>query len=400
MLSIVIACVFAIPATNLDILPLNEHHPAVSHTMTPGGSFVSSRDVKEDIQQLERFVGAPFEMNWTKLPTKKITARNIWPGPYWPTYIDGINQRWAGENSLSPVEKYAKAFGLDAQRLADAVSLQSGIDSRLGDKTCKTDSDCDGDNCAIRRNKTEGICIPGWFGICHAWAPVAIVEDEAKKAVTVNGVTFEPMDIKALITQIYDTANVGTIFTGQRCDIKNPPTDTNGRIRAEECRDVTPEYFHLVVTNMLGRFDKSFVADVFGDYEVWNHPAKAYHILDQKKMPAQEAMKKYFPAANSTTYIYNQNVENVVYVRTKFDYIVESDDNVSGLADQYTRSRTYQYLLELDANDIIIGGEWVGGSKIDHPDFIYVPVGPPSDQSTILGGIKYAEVKKMIQMAA
>jgi hypothetical protein len=31
--------------------------------------------------------------------------------------------------TLSPVEKYAQAFGLDAKLLADAVSRKSGVDS-------------------------------------------------------------------------------------------------------------------------------------------------------------------------------------------------------------------------------------------------------------------------------
>jgi hypothetical protein len=113
---LLIAISLTAPATVLDILPLDENHPAVMRDFTPVNSFASSDNVKNDIQKLERFVGAPFEKNWTKLPTKKQLTRNIWPGPYWPTYEDGINTRWAEEDSQSPVEKYAKAFGLDAKK--------------------------------------------------------------------------------------------------------------------------------------------------------------------------------------------------------------------------------------------------------------------------------------------
>jgi hypothetical protein len=252
---------------------------------------------------------------------------------------------------------------------------------------------------SIRRGATEGKCIPGWFGICHAWAPVAMVEEEPMKAVVVNNVTFEPMDVKALITQIYDTANFGTIFTGQRCNLKNPPADSNGRLVNEECRDVTPEYFHLTLTNYVGRFKRSFVADIFGDYEVWNHPVVSYEILEQRKMSPEDVMKQFFPAANSTVYTFNQNVKSLLFVQTKMNYITESDENTSGLKEKYTRTKYYRYILELDEQDNVVGGEWTGSSKTDHPDFIYVPVGTVNPNVSILGGIKYSEVKKLIQLA-
>jgi hypothetical protein len=285
MIFAILASVLAIPAVNLDILPIDENHPAVMHDYTPTESFASSGGVLRDIQQLESLAGQPFEKNWSKLPSQSKLKRNVWPGPYWPTSADGINKRWAGENSLSPVEKYAKAFGLDAKTLADTVSRKSGIDSQSGMKKCKSDDDCDEAACAIRRGETEGRCIPTWFGICHAWAPVSMLEEEPMKAITVNDVTFEPLDIKALITQMYDTARVGTIFTGQRCNVKNPPKDSDGRFVNEECRDISPEFFHLTLTNYIGRFEKSIIAELDADYQVWNHPVVGYEILQQVKRP-------------------------------------------------------------------------------------------------------------------
>jgi hypothetical protein len=398
MIFAVIASVIAIPAANLDILPMDENHPAVMHDYTPSESFASSVGVLRDIQQLESFIGQPFEKNWSKLPPNAELKRNIWPGPYWPTYADGINSRWAGEGSLSAVEKYAKAFDLDAKVLSDAVSRKSGVDSQSSAQNCTKRSDCKKAECAIRNGETEGRCIPGWFGVCHAWAPVAMVEDEPMKAVTINNVTFEPLDVKALITQLYDTARIGTIFTGQRCNIEKPPKDSNDRMVDDECRDVSPDYFHLVLTNYIGRFQQSFVADIFADYEVWNHPVVSYDVSENKPS-FENAMKKYFPNANSTVYPFNSDAKELLHVSTKMNYITESDENTSGLKAKYTRTKYYEYLLELDDQGNIIGGEWVGSSKIDHPDFIYIPTGPPNPDSSILGGIKYSEVKKMIALA-
>ncbi len=60
-----------------------------------------------------------------------------WPGPYWATYEDGINVMWDSRaGALSPVEKYAKAFNLDAKALALAVSKHSGIAQFEGQTEC------------------------------------------------------------------------------------------------------------------------------------------------------------------------------------------------------------------------------------------------------------------------
>jgi hypothetical protein len=80
-------------------------------------------------------------------------------------------------------------------------------------------------------------------------------------------------------------------------------------------------------------------------------------------------------------------------------YVTESNENISGLRGKYERSNFYEYILELDQEENIIGGEWVGNSRADHPDFIYVPIGPPNDDTSIFGSIQYSEVKKMIEMA-
>jgi hypothetical protein len=50
MIFAVIASVIAIPAANLDILPMNENHPAVMHEYIPSESFASSAGVLRDIQ--------------------------------------------------------------------------------------------------------------------------------------------------------------------------------------------------------------------------------------------------------------------------------------------------------------------------------------------------------------
>ncbi len=149
---------------------------------------------------------------------------------------------------------------------------------------------------------------------------------------------------------------------------------------------------------MIGKLDKSFVADVTATAEVWNQPVRGYEILKKEPISKADAMKKYFTSSNSTTYTFNTKADSLVFVRTRFLYIVESNDNRSGLEDEYTTSKTYEYLLELDAQKNIIGGEWVGYSRLDHPDFFWLATETP--KSANVGGIKYAEVKKLVEKSA
>ncbi|KAF4321161.1 hypothetical protein G195_005728, partial [Phytophthora kernoviae 00238/432] len=141
----------------------------------------------KDIAKLEAYFGTPMEKTLKNLPTSGVHTPSPWPAPYWPTYQDGINVVWS-QGEPSPAEKYATAFGKDVTEFMDKVSADNGIDSQSKRKKCSSDNDCstltDGSKCAIRDGKSSGYCIPTWFGICHAWAPAAILEEEPKCPVT------------------------------------------------------------------------------------------------------------------------------------------------------------------------------------------------------------------------
>ena len=134
-------------------------------------------------------------------------ARNIpWAGNYWPVYEDSINKKWAGAGSDAASTKYGKAFGVTG--VEDAVSRYHGIDAQSTRTACTTDEPVQQRSSASRARcapgQTSGRCIPTWWGICHAWAPAAILLPEPKKAVTYNGVEFKVQDIKALLTLVHD----------------------------------------------------------------------------------------------------------------------------------------------------------------------------------------------------
>jgi hypothetical protein len=82
-----------------------------------------------------------------------------------------------------------------------------------------------------------------------------------------------------------------------------------------------------------------------------------------------------------------------------FRYIAEPesdvDGNLSAVIGSYTNTDKYEYILELDDNDNIIGGEWVGESKKLHPDFLWYSV--KSNQNTIISGIEWNDVKMLLE---
>ncbi len=101
-------------------------------------------------------------------------------------------------------------------------------------------------------------------------------------------------------------------------------------------------------------------------------------------------------------YVFNTDAVSFRHVKAKARYITEAnaetDGNLSDRIDSFTRTDYYEYVLELDAEGRIIGGEWIGSSKTDHPDFLWLPLSHRA--SSMAGGkITYDNVKMLLDMA-
>jgi uncharacterized protein YuzE len=442
----------------------------------------------------------------SELPSQGEAQMIPWASSYWPTYQDSINYKWDGASSDAASTKYGKAFNVTG--VEDAVSRFRGIDSNTSRKTCKATSECKadlGEECSIRAGKTEGRCVPTWFGICHAWAPASILTPEPKHAVTKNGVTFKVNDIKALVTLVHD--GVENKFVSLRCE-KDDRTgatnavelDENGRPKDIACRDSNAGSFHVLITNYLGVERASFVFDQTFDDEVWNQPLRGYKVVEQRDVTEAEAIRllgvtgtggtsktltadipqgqfKHFdpiavkagtpfkavmtgtgdgdlyvkfgaqpteqsydcrPYADGsaetceltvpanatqafvsvhgytasnvsvavttggsapTAYPFNSKAKKLVYFKTDVQYIGESspeeDGPLASHIDRYTSTNRYEYIVELDEQGKIIGGEWVGASKRSHPDFAWLPIRVRAE-SVASGKIRYADVKALL----
>lgn len=433
------------------------------------------------------------ELNYRfdELPTEGASNRVAWPENYWPYYQDGINHRWLGPNTLSPAEKYDKAFNSWTHD-ADFMNLQPYNPStcvwdetyyaQIGPAAVWThknrgtwqsrngiDDDRDGiadkDECGTGENKDRD-GVESWFGICHAWAPASFMEDEPLKAVERNGVRFEVSDIKALLMQQYD--RVEAYMIGGRCNDRELQRDENGRIISDECRDLNAGSFHVIVANLLGTHQRPFVIERTTNYEVWNQPLVGFKVTSSREIDVTEAHRllglqpgttpgtgifvhgieegsaegaAILRLANSGTlaqldddarldrraakkivelrpfsslaqldrvpyvngpqfqtmlstarglglfeeikidFAYNNRAERFIEVQATTDWIAESHASTSPtspIVSRYTRNDYYHYILELDGEGNIIGGEWVGESKTNHPDFFWLPVRPIS----------------------
>lgn len=252
-----------------------------------------------------------FDYAYDNLPSEGAADRVAWAASYWPYYEGGINHRWQGSNVLSPAEKYDKAFNNWSEPEGfmdlnpwnawtcewDAAYYDAlGPAAEWTDRNKGTwlahngvDDDDDGvadaDECEEDPSEWDGL--ESWWGICHAWAPAAIMEDEPMGPVERNGVTFDVSDIKALLIQQYDRTSA--YMVGGRCNERELERDDNGRIIRSECRDLNAGSWHVIVTNLLGNNSRPFVIERTTNYEVWNQPLVGYDVTEQREVSLEEA---------------------------------------------------------------------------------------------------------------
>jgi len=365
----------------------------------PGGGKSDRWDYANDPARF----GLALETRLDVLPREGRARTTPWSETYWPAMEDSMNARWQGPSVLSPLEKYDQAFngwqpppGFMALRPLTQDSCRSGAWDRAyydqlgpaaklwsdtkGVGRAHNGRDDDGDGRVDECDDLDGM--ESWWGSCHAWTPAAILEPEPLEAVTVNGVRFEPSDVKALLILLYDESR--QIAVGDRCTLTNQPRDASGRIIDNACRNTNAGAFHLLVSNLLGMQGRAFAEDRVADAEVWNQPLTGYRVLAQREVTLAEALARLgLPAGDK--YPFNADAKRFVDVTAELDYIVESYPSTQPSTphlDQLTRHDRYQYILELDANGAVIGGEWIAAktagtyARNDRPDYLWLPLGP------------------------
>ncbi len=247
-----------------------------------------------------------------------------------------------------------------------------------------------------------------WRGVCNGWTQASLHFNEPKPIVyrsPVNGirVPLGSSDIKGLLAYYYayvdrtsyDSDNKYQGYIGKACRLKD-------RILLNAtgaCTDMNAAAFHIAVANELGIRKRGIAMDRDPDTQIWNQPVVGFEskVIDTKTTDL---------AKNKTDGTVKEvSVETTIkFVNELYDTTnpaLENDHHVSpqyqplGAGNQRYGTLTYRYVLELDAADQIIGGDWIGGDP--HPDFIWrQPFNPNGlgndtrnykDDWTILGDI-------------
>lgn len=359
-----------------------------------------------------KFVGLPLSGTASPLP---------WVGSYWPKFMDSINYRWGGAESKTASEKYALAFGLSVEELSGKISLRYGILGREyawpSAKRCGSGAlKCpDQQICSMFEGTTEGYCTEPWEGICHGWSAASTYLAEPRRGVEYAGQYFEVDDLKALMSLMFTSGRHFNIL-GRPCkksfirgevefDEYGRPTDHNDF----ECADVNAGSMHVIAANFLGRYQKSFAGDVSLGVSVWNHPFFQYEVLQQGPISGEKAVELirgsaiYMPSLDGDQgvqgYPFNARVDSLRYVRTRFAYLEGGlpEPGFQPKIDASTRWLYLEYILELDKDGGIIGGEWVGDSKRRHPDFLTYTYG--HNQSKLFDLVDWKDLEKLWKLS-
>lgn len=391
---------------------------------------------------------------------------------WWPQRQNGIADRWNSANknysdrtsdpdNLSPVEKYDLLF-----HPGQLQSLQGIWNWSLDDLRRP----------AYMRNQPyyhPPVVVAGpatswelthhgvyqsvypeyWWGHCNGWsayitaepngAPRRDVRVKLKDNKVVECATpetgcilFRMADIEALMSELYFNDTV--TFTGRRCESRPDRTarDVYGRPIDPACRDLNPGTMHIAMTGLLGvgaapinqpsgqRQRIMFIVDYNWDSEVWSFPVKQFSIDAIEEVSAQQAARLMcngaYLGADCYNYRFNPNARRFVRVAARYWMLSDqlTGDTLLKPPEQRDVPLTVSelhYVLELDNNLMILGGEWIKNPSIVngingkelHPDYLWLPVRAQGagEDSDDLGGtednpyIAYSKVKALLALS-
>lgn len=244
---------------------------------------------------------------------------------------------------------------------------------------------------------------PNWYGHCNGTGvSVSRYQNPQKnvtrpagcKAGSTGCVEFTPADIRAMLSEMNMNAKAKFI-SGNRCRLPQdqiaarPIQRANPQIM-DECDDVNPGSFHVGLVNFLGRMKQPIIFDEKQHEEVWNYPIYKYDYTADAPWTEAQAIaalrdsakdangNSLFPPLDS--WMFNIRAKSFVHVnlnvyfRNAVDTLPISTDTDPATA--VANTQNYDYILELDDKGNVIGGEWMGKNRYDHPDFIWMPFEP------------------------
>lgn len=213
-----------------------------------------------------------------------------------------------------------------------------------------------------------------WHGHCNGYAASSLRHREPLYDVAVNTpqgeeIIFTRKDIKGLLTGVYMGVRY-RFLGGERCE--DNPKDALPPTRRKACDDINPGLFHVVITNWIGNRRQSIIFDRNADEQVWNFPVISFSSTSRPISPSK-AMEAIGPPL--LNYDKNPDTHKLIYVETTITY-ADAINNEEMLEHIEKTQSHYKYILELDKEGFIIGGEWAYDSITEHPDFLWIPLRP------------------------
>lgn len=280
---------------------------------------------------------------------KSQAERTPWVGFWWPYTANGIASARSGGGS--PAGKYDAARGGTRNSQAwEAANHGAGVPG-----------------------------VQGWWGHCNGWCAASALYPEPKKAVTVNGITFDVGDIKALLTEAGMEASAD--FYGNRVDW--------GRdFNSPKLADVIPNQFFLVLTNYMGKLRQPVLIDRYTTNQVWNQPVAGYEF----QYPKPEDYQGEDPANRG---VFRINLTGAIWWGEDGVAPGEITNTFTFQDDRHFTKRTLKMEIWLDGpvvfegsrlkssgnvlmvrqGEYLVGGAWKNGGygSNTHPDYMWVP---------------------------
>lgn len=321
----------------------------------------------------EAVFGSRVSYNLQNLPQSGTvdSAKVPYSGFWYPDSLGGTGIRFSS-SGLSALEKYDRVFNTSGR---SAQAWESSNHANIPEQ---------------------------WSGHCNGWSAAAQRHAEPRHAVTRNGITFEPRDIKALLAEIYMSAKP-VFLGGNRCDKRSTaPTSILATILGNnssdaQCEPVSPALFHIALANWIGVKRHTIIFDKSSSNEVWNFPIYAYSVqtssIDRNQATQYARGKPLSAQAVSFSLVQLQI--------THADALGKNERTESNTAPtQRPVQQGYSYMLELDQSGNIIDGQWTNQNEIAPPDFAWVAFEPFQNDSDARFGNPNLDVQKVMGLWA
>ena len=271
-----------------------------------------------------------------------------WPGYHWPSHLGSIANRWSAKNSENfkyQLNDLASLKELHKYKLAE-LSPAEKFDIYTGKYSYPT---------VYRIRKNNSPYQTDWFGLCHGTAAAAMSFEEPETITVTNddGITldFYASDLKALLSYYYAKySRTRSRQVGKRC--------YRSTSSSSQCSGINPGTLYILLTNYLGDKNEPFLMDIDRYNQVWNHVAVKYsnYIVNESEVTRSSSPKAVRRLRVQT------EVKFAGIIAPKFDAVLGTDN--ATFFDQ-----NYDYYIELDKKNKIVGGEWISDTR---PDFIWV----------------------------